>query len=240
MAERLIMINTLTDLLQEKNILLTDIQKNQFQRYFELLIEWNEKMNLTAITDPQEVALKHFYDSATLLMYTDLPKNSSVIDVGTGAGFPSVPIRIIRPDIRLTLLDSLNKRLGFLREVCTQLDIDAELIHRRAEDGGRDTALRDSFDFAVSRAVANMNTLCEYCMPYVKTGGSFIAMKGKNGRHEYENALTAVNLLGGKLKNISEFTLPNGDERVIIEIQKLRPTSKQYPRQGAKIKNSPL
>lgn len=234
------MIEKLSKLLEEKDIVLTDLQKQQFQTYFELLIEWNEKMNLTAITEKEEVALKHFYDSATLLMYTDVKQNSSMIDVGTGAGFPSVPIKILRPDIKLTLLDSLNKRLMFLNEVCLKLGIEANLIHRRAEEGGKDKKLRDRFDYSVSRAVANMNTLCEYCMPYVKAGGSFIAMKGKNGKEEYDGAISAVNALCGKLNKLTEFKLPNGDERVIIEIEKIAATPKQYPRTSSKIKNNSL
>ena len=209
------MINALSNALAKKNIVLNDIQKQQFQRYYELLIEWNNKMNLTAITEKNEVAIKHFYDSLTLLMNVDVIEGAKVIDVGTGAGFPGIPLKIVRPDIKLTLLDSLNKRLIFLNEVCSSLGIDAEIIHKRAEEGGRDKNLRDKFEIATSRAVANMNTLSEYCMPYVK-------------------------VLGGEKEKVAEFNLPTGDERTIIVINKKFPTPKQYPRQSGKIKSKPL
>jgi 16S rRNA (guanine527-N7)-methyltransferase len=234
------MINTLINDLEKDNINLNEKQKSQFSTYFNLLVEWNEKINLTAITEPKEVAIKHFYDSITFLLHTDLKQGAKVIDIGTGAGFPGIPLKIMRPDIRLTLLDSLNKRLIFLKEVCESINIDAELIHKRAEEAGRNKELRERFDVATSRAVANMNTLSEYCMPLVKVGGNFVAMKGKNGREELVKAENAVKLLSGKVRKIDEFTLPIGDERTIIVIDKVKPCSKQYPRQGGKIKNSPL
>ena len=234
------MINVLSNALAKKNIVLNDIQKQQFQRYYELLIEWNNKMNLTAITEENEVAIKHFYDSVTLLMFIDVPCGAKVIDVGTGAGFPGIPLKIVRPDIKLTLLDSLNKRLIFLNEVCNCLGIEAEIIHKRAEEGGRDKKLRDKFDIATSRAVANMNTLSEYCIPYVKVGGKFVAMKGKNGKAELEKGIGAVKILGGEKENVAEFSLPSGDERTIIVISKKSPTPKEFPRQSGKIKSKPL
>ncbi|MCI6652283.1 MAG: 16S rRNA (guanine(527)-N(7))-methyltransferase RsmG [Ruminococcus sp.] len=234
------MIDVLTNALATKDIVLSDTQKQQFQKYYELLIEWNNKMNLTAITEENEVAIKHFYDSITLLMFVDVPCGAKVIDVGTGAGFPGIPLKIVRPDIKLTLLDSLNKRLIFLNEVCNSLGIDAEIIHKRAEEGGRDKKLRDKFDIATSRAVANMNTLSEYCVPYVKVGGKFVAMKGKNGVAEFEKGIGAVKILGGEKENVAEFSLPSGDERTIIVINKKSPTPKEFPRQSGKIKNKPL
>lgn len=234
------MIDVLTNALAKTNITLSDIQKQQFQKYYELLIEWNNKMNLTAITEENEVAIKHFYDSLTLLMNVNVPKGAKVIDVGTGAGFPGIPLKIVRPDIKLTLLDSLNKRLIFLNEVCSSLGIDAEIIHKRAEEGGRDKNLRDKFDIATSRAVANMNTLSEYCMPYVKVGGKFVAMKGKNGTAELEKGIEALKILCGEKERVAEFSLPTGDERTIIVINKKFPTPKQYPRQSGKIKSKPL
>ena len=166
--------NLLQNYIKDYKITLTENQYEQFQKYFELLAEWNKKMNLTAITDESGVALKHFADSLSLLNFVDIPQNSSIADVGTGAGFPGVVLKIARPDIKLTLIDSLNKRLVFLGEVCAQLGIEAELIHSRAEDGARDEKLRESFDFAVSRAVARMNVLSEYCLPLAKKGGQFI------------------------------------------------------------------
>ncbi|MGN0476026.1 MAG: 16S rRNA (guanine(527)-N(7))-methyltransferase RsmG [Ruminococcus sp.] len=234
------MMDVLTNALATESIILSDIQKQQFQKYYELLIEWNKKMNLTAITEKNEVAIKHFYDSLTLLMNVNVPKGAKVIDVGTGAGFPGIPLKIVRPDIKLTLLDSLNKRLIFLNEVCSSLEIDAEIIHKRAEEGGRDKNLRDKFNIATSRAVANMNTLSEYCMPYVKVNGKFVAMKGKNGLEELEKGIDAVKILGGEKEKVAEFTLPTGDERTIIVINKKVPTPKKYPRQSGKIKSKPL
>lgn len=233
------------DLLQiyikDYKITLTENQYEQFQKYFELLAEWNEKMNLTAITDESGVALKHFADSLSLLNFVDIPQNSTLADVGTGAGFPGVVLKIARPDIKLTLIDSLNKRLVFLNEVCSQLGIDAELIHSRAEDGARDEKLRESFDFAVSRAVARMNVLSEYCLPYVKVGGAFCAMKGAQANEEFKESLNAINTLGGKLENKYFFELPeNGGERAIAVVRKVRNTPQKYPRQSGKIKAKAL
>ncbi len=234
------MIDYLISYLEKVNIKLNEVQKQQFITYFELLTLWNEKINLTAITEPQEVALKHFYDSITFLLNVDVEKGARVIDVGTGAGFPGIPLKIMRPDINLTLLDSLNKRINFLNTVCTRLDLQAQLINRRAEEGGRDKNLRERFDIATSRAVANMNVLCEYCMPYVKLRGKFVAMKGKTGREELNNARGAIKTLSGKVLTCREFNLPNGDERTIVVVEKNDKTPKQFPRQYAKIKSKPL
>lgn len=234
------MIETLINALAKENVTLNDTQISQFEKYYQLLIEWNEKMNLTAITEPTEVAIKHFYDSITFLFYTDIKECGKVIDVGTGAGFPGIPLKIMRPDIQLTLLDSLNKRLIFLKEVCDNIDIDAEIIHKRAEEGGRDKNLREKYDIATSRAVANMNTLSEYLMPFVKVKGKMVAMKGKNGAEELANAKGAIKTLNGEIVKCDEFLLPNGDERTIIVVNKKSHTPMQYPRQGGKIKNNPL
>ncbi len=234
------MIETLINALKNIDITLSHTQQEQFSEYFRLLIEWNEKMNLTAITEPKEVAVKHFYDSATFLKYVPVVEGTSIVDVGTGAGFPGIPLKILRPDIKLTLLDSLNKRLVFLNEVCKSLDLQADIVHKRAEDGGRDINLRESFDIACSRAVANMNTLCEYLMPFVKVNGTVAAMKGKQGLAELNNARRAVGILGGKVRECNEFTLPAGDERTIIVIDKIKPCPKTFPRNSAKIKSNPL
>lgn len=231
----------LQNYIKDYKITLTENQYEQFQKYFELLAEWNEKMNLTAITDESGVALKHFADSLSLLNFVDIPQKSTLADVGTGAGFPGVVLKIARPDIKLTLIDSLNKRLVFLGEVCAQLDIEAELIHSRAEDGARDEKLRESFDFAVSRAVARMNVLSEYCLPYVKVGGAFCAMKGAQANEEFKESLNAINTLGGKLENKYFFELPeNGGERAIAVVRKVRNTPQKYPRQSGKIKAKAL
>lgn len=231
----------LQNYIKDYKITLTENQYEQFQKYFELLAEWNEKMNLTAITDESGVALKHFADSLSLLNFVDILQNSTLADVGTGAGFPGVVLKIARPDIKLTLIDSLNKRLVFLGEVCAQLGIEAELIHSRAEDGARDEKLRESFDFAVSRAVARMNVLSEYCLPYVKVGGAFCAMKGAQANEEFKESLNAINTLGGKLENKYFFELPeNGGERAIAVVRKVRNTPQKYPRQSGKIKAKAL
>lgn len=233
--------NLLQNYIKDYKITLTENQYEQFQKYFELLAEWNEKMNLTAITDESGVALKHFADSLSLLNFFDIPQNSSLADVGTGAGFPGVVLKIARPDIKLTLIDSLNKRLVFLGEVCAQLGIEAELIHSRAENGARDEKLRESFDFAVSRAVARMNVLSEYCLPYVKVGGAFCAMKGAQANEEFKESLNAINTLGGKLENKYFFELPeNGGERAIAVVRKVKNTPQKYPRQSGKIKAKAL
>lgn len=233
--------NLLQNYIKDYKITLTENQYEQFQKYFELLVEWNKKMNLTAITDESGVALKHFADSLSLLNFVDIPQNSSLADVGTGAGFPGVVLKIARPDIKLTLIDSLNKRLVFLGEVCAQLGIEAELIHSRAEDGARDEKLRESFDFAVSRAVARMNVLSEYCLPYVKVGGAFCAMKGAQANEEFKESLNAINTLGGKLEKKYFFELPeNGGERAIAVVRKVKNTPQKYPRQSGKIKAKAL
>lgn len=231
----------LLNFIKDYKITLTENQYEQFQKYFELLVEWNEKMNLTAITDESGVALKHFADSLSLLNFVDIPQNSTLADVGTGAGFPGVVLKIARPDIKLTLIDSLNKRLVFLGEVCAQLGIEAKLIHSRAEDGARDEKLRESFDFAVSRAVARMNVLSEYCLPYVKVGGAFCAMKGAQANEEFKESLNAINTLGGKLEKKYFFELPeNGGERAIAVVRKVKNTPQKYPRQSGKIKAKAL
>ncbi len=222
-------------------IQLNDNQLSQLERYFELLVEWNEKINLTAITDESGVAVKHFADSLTFFNYIDVPQNASVIDVGTGAGFPGIVLKIARPDIKLTLLDSLNKRLKFLDVVLNELGLEAELIHSRAEDGGQDFELRESYDFAVSRAVAQLNVLSEYCLPYVRLSGSFVALKGPDADNEITNAKHALQCLGGKIKKSYKFSLPmDGGDRTIIEIEKNSPTPEKYPRNSGKIKSNPL
>ena len=233
---RQILLQTLAQFEME----LDDLAIDRLRTYYELLIEWNEKINLTALTAPEDVALKHFTDSLMLLRYIDIEKDARVIDVGTGAGFPGLVLKIARPDIQLTLLDSLQKRLNFLDAVCQALQInDVELIHSRAEDGAR-TELRDSFDIAVSRAVASMNTLCEYDMPYVKVGGRFIAMKGKDAEHELADAQNAIAELGGKLIAKHDFILGSAGERSIVEIGRHTHTPQKYPGNSEHIKINPV
>lgn len=208
--------------------------------YNDLLIEWNEKINLTALTAPEDVALKHFADSLMLLRYVDIKNGARVIDVGTGAGFPGLVLKIARPDIELVLLDSLQKRLTFLEEVCNALGFeDVLMVHSRAEDGARD-AFRNHFDIAVSRAVAPLNILCEYDIPYVREGGRFIAMKGKDSDEELKAAENAIGVLGGKFLQKHDFILGEAGERSIIEIEKIAPTPEQYPRRSKAIQNKPF
>lgn len=226
--------------LEEFHLELTSTAIDRLCVYYDLLIEWNGKMNLTALTEPRDVAVKHFVDSMLLLRYADIGDGASVIDVGTGAGFPGLVLKIARPDIRLTLLDSLQKRLIFLQEVCGRLGLEnVEIIHSRAEDGAR-TELRDSFDLAVARAVAPLNVLSEYCMPYVKVGGRFISMKGSSAAEELKEAQNAIAQLGGRVEAIKQYTLIDPDDRGIIMIEKISPTPEKYPRKSKQIKNKPL
>ncbi len=209
-----------------------------FDKYAAELVETNKVMNLTAITEPDEIVIKHFVDSLALLKYVDIPEGAKLIDVGTGAGFPGVPLLIAKNGIELTLLDSLSKRLGFLESVLDECSLSATLVHARAEDAGKDAELRETFDFAAARAVAPLNVLCEYCLPFVKVGGYFAALKG-NGE-ETETAKNAVSLLGGEIESVVSYKLPNNDPRSIVIIKKISQTSTQYPRKPKKIASSPL
>lgn len=205
--------------------------------YADFLVKYNENVNLTAITDVREIFVKHFLDSILLLKYVDIPSNSSIIDVGTGAGFPSVPMKIYRPDLKITLLDSLNKRINFLQQLCEMTQIDAEFIHGRAEDYGKESQYREKFDFSCARAVANLFVLSEYCIPFVKIGGYFLSMKGPNEIIDESNK--AVELLGGKIKSDIQYSLEN-DTRRIIAIEKISQTPTKYPRNSSQIKKKPL
>lgn len=215
-------------------------EAQSFQQYMELLLNWSEKMNLTAIKEPREIAEKHFLDSILILKYIDLSGGAKLIDVGTGAGFPGVPLKIMRPKLELTLLDGLNKRLIFLKDVLDRLQLPAELVHARAEEAGRQKPYRGKFDFATARAVAPLNLLCEYCLPFLKMGGTFIAMKGPDPREETDAAKNAIALLGCELTKVEEFELPGGDRRSLIFIRRTKPLPDLYPRHGAKIAKNPL
>ena len=233
--------NFVLSAVKDYKIELSEEQLDQLQKYFELLVSWNEKINLTAITEPNEVAVKHFADSLSVFNYVDFQKGASVIDVGTGAGFPGLVLKIARPDIKLTLLDSLNKRLKFLDEVLNTLGLEAELVHARAEEGGHNIDLRECYDFAVSRAVARLNVLCEYCLPYVRLSGKFIAFKGGEADEEIKSASNAIQALGGKKTDVYGFELPeNSGSRTLVVIEKVQPTPDKYPRQNGKIKAKPL
>ena len=222
------------------NISLTDKQASQFKEYYEMLIETNKVMNLTAVTEFEDVVRKHFIDSISVIRYIDLKQDAALIDIGTGAGFPGIPIKIMRSDIKLTLLDSLNKRLIFLNEVCKAIDLEADIIHARAEELSQNEKYREKFDYAVSRAVANLPSLCEYCIPYVKVGGTFISMKGSYGENELEIGKNAIRLLGGRSDKIHKFILPDESIRTIITVSKIASTPSKYPRRGTKISKNPL
>lgn len=219
---------------------ITDNQKSQLEKYAEMLIEWNQKINLTAIVEPKEIGVKHFLDSMLIFKNSEIPYGAKIIDVGTGAGFPGVVMKIVRPDIELTLLDGLNKRLVFLSELCEELGIDAETVHSRAEEAGKSSKYREKYDIATARAVAKLNVLSEYCLPFVKTGGSFIALKGPAAEEEITESESAVKLLGGgKIKVFSE-NLADCGKRIICEIKKISQTPTAYPRISAKISKKPL
>lgn len=231
----------LKDLCKNNGLVLDDTAIQRFSDYMALVIEWNEKINLTSITDEDEFIIKHFYDCLTILQKVDIPQGSSIIDVGTGAGFPGVPLKIARPDIELTLLDSLNKRLVFLNDcVLKTLGLSAEIVHGRAEECSKDESFREKFDFATSRAVANLAALSEYCLPFVKVGGVFISMKGPDTSDEISGAENAIKTLGGKLSKVEELVLPDESGRSIIVIDKIKKTPEKYPRRGVKINKNPL
>lgn len=217
-----------------------EIMVERFLKYIELLLEWNKKINLTAITDVKEIIVKHFMDSASLLKVIKLKKGASVIDVGTGAGFPGVPIKILRPDINLTLLDSLNKRLVFLDSLLNEINLDATLLHSRAEEAARKKEFREKFDLVTSRAVAKMNVLSEYCLAYAKVGGIFAPLKGPAIDDELNASINAVKILGGIIKEKKSFILSDGSKRSIVIVEKISKTPLLYPRSSSKISKKSL
>ena len=222
-------------------VTLDTAQLDAFDRYAALLVEWNAKMNLTAITEPQEIVIKHFVDSLSLLSLCPIPQGARLVDVGTGAGFPSVPLKIARPDLHLTLLDSLNKRITFLQELSQSLGQDNECIHARAEEVGRSPVYREKYDMAVSRAVARLYELSEYCLPYIQVGGIFIPYKSGEIDDEVEQSKKAVRILGGNIKDIMKFELPGTDiHRSFVLIHKEQHTQKKYPRKAGIPAKEPL
>lgn len=224
-------------LFEQSGLSLTKELYGKLDIYAEFLIEYNKNVNLTAITDPKEILLKHFIDSILLCKYADIPLNSTIVDVGTGAGFPSVPLKLYRSDLRITLLDSLNKRINFLKQLCGKLDIDAEFIHGRAENISKMPEYRERFDFSCARAVANMSLLSELCIPFIKVGGIFLAMKGPN--EDITLGYNAVKLLGGVVESNISYTL-NGEERRISVVKKISQTPTKYPRNSSQIKKKLL
>jgi 16S rRNA (guanine527-N7)-methyltransferase len=220
----------LRDLAKQINIELTDEQIDKFEKYQDLLLDWNEKINLTAITKEDDVIVKHFVDSLTILKY--FRNNDKIIDVGTGAGFPGIPLKIADETLKVTLLDSLNKRINYLNDVIEKLSLNnVETIHGRAEELSRNSKYREQYDVVTARAVANLKTLSEYCIPFVKMNGYFVCMKGSNIEEEMSTAREHIELLGGKIEKIEEIVLPNTDmKRNIIIIKKVKNTDKKYPR----------
>ena len=233
-------INTLLKGVVDLGIELNEEQRDQFSKYKDMLKEWNEKINLTAITDDIEIDVKHFLDSLTPLKY--FVGNKKVIDVGTGGGFPGLPLKILNNEHEVTLLDSLNKRIVFLKEVIESLQLSNIMaVHGRAEELGRMMEYREKYDICVSRAVASLNTLSEYCMPFVKVGGHFISMKGSNVEEELKESENAIKILGGKIVKKEIVVLPESDiEHSLIIIEKIKETSTKYPRAGGKPKKNPL
>lgn len=221
---------------QKCNIELSQDKAEKLLKLYQFLVEYNQNVNLTAITDFEEVVVKHFIDSVLPFSMIDIKENSSFIDVGTGAGFPSIPLMIVRPDLKGTLLEALNKRCVFLEKACELTCVDAKVVHGRAEDYTKEK--REAFDFATARAVAAMPVLCEYCIPYVKTGGRFIALKSVN--EDATQCEKAVNVLGGKIAEIKDYTITNGDSRRLFIIDKVSQTPTKYPRNPSMIKKKPL
>ena len=230
------MKQALRALLPKQQLSLTEDQLDTFERFGQLLLEKNQVMNLTAITEPEKVAELHFFDSLALLNAADF-KGKRVIDVGCGAGFPGVPLKIAEPSIELTLLDSLGKRTDWLRQILPELGLDASVVTARAEEFV--STCRERFDLAVSRAVARLNVLCELCLPYVKVGGCFLAMKGQLADVELEEAKKAISILGGTVERVYAYDVENAVHRAVV-IRKEKPTPAKYPRAFAKIKKAPL
>ncbi|MFB1051713.1 16S rRNA (guanine(527)-N(7))-methyltransferase RsmG [Paraliobacillus sp. JSM ZJ581] len=234
--------NTFVDQLKKQGIDLSDKQKKQFDIYFKTLIEWNQKINLTAITQEDEVYLKHFYDSITAAFYFDFTKELHLCDVGAGAGFPSIPLKICFPQLKVTIVDSLQKRITFLNKLAEELELDGmAFYHNRAEIFGKQEQFRHSFDVVMARAVARTSVLSELCFPLCKTGGYFIAMKGPSATSEISDAKAAIEILGGEVNKVNTFELPeNSGERNIIIFDKKRKTPKKFPRKPGVPNKTPI
>ena len=230
----------MTAVLQREGIFYDDTVLSRLEKYADMLCVWNEKINLTAITDPEGIVVKHFLDCALLLKQVNIPENAKVVDVGTGAGFPGVVLKIFRPDIELTLLDGLNKRLVFLNEVLNALDLSARTVHMRAEEAGKAAAHREKYDLVTARAVARLNTLYEYCLPLCKIGGVFCSMKGPSAAEELSEAKKAAGILGGGKAEIKTETLTGEETRSFVITKKISQTPPKYPRISAKISKQPL
>ncbi len=225
---------------EKLGISLTDEQLSLFEKLSELLVEQNKTMNLTAITDPDGIAVKHFADSISALSAYDFAEGAKVLDVGTGAGFPSIPLLITRPDLQMTMIDSTAKKLRYVASTVESLGLSAEVLHTRAEEAGQNKEYRESFDIVCSRAVAALNVLCEYCLPFVKVGGVFLAMKAAKVQEEIADAKNSIKTLGGKIIAEKSFSLSDGGERTIVVIKKISQVPSKYPRVSAQIAKKPL
>lgn len=221
-------------------VALDETALDRFDKYASLLCEWNKFMNLTAIKEPEEIVNKHFIDSLSLLSAVKIPENAKIIDVGTGAGFPGIPVLIARNDLKVTLLDSTNKRLEFIKAVLEETGLSAETVHMRAEDAGRDENYREKFDFATARAVSNLRELSEYCLPFVKKNGYFVPMKSAKTDEEIKEAEKAIKTLGGKTEKVISFEIDGAGTRTVILIKKISQTSSAYPRPSAKMAKFPI
>ncbi len=234
-------IEKIAPLCSEFGIILDETKIKKLNLYGNLLLEWNEKINLTAITAPEDVLYKHFYDCILFFKHNDVPQGASLIDVGTGAGFPGLVLKIVREDLKVTLLDSLNKRITFLKDVIEKCELkNIEAIHSRAEDGGKNPLYREKYDIACARAVANMPVLMEYCTPFVKVGGRFIAMKGPSAEDEVALCDNAIKVLKMEKPQIICEKLPNNDPRTFVIFKKISQTPPKYPRNSGNISKQPL
>ena len=234
----------LKDLLKEKaemfHVKLDETALERFDLYGKLLVEWNEKINLTAIIDPEGVTIKHFLDSITIFSYVDIPEGAKVIDVGTGAGFPGLAMLIARPDLQMTLMDSTKKRLTVIEDILEKIGLSADVVHSRAEEAGKKEEYREKYDFSTARAVTNLRDLAEYCLPFVKVGGSFVPMKSAKTQEEIAEGKKAIHVLGGQIAKVDTFDLLDCGERTIINVKKISSTPAKYPRPSAKIAKNPI
>ena len=240
MAESFIYKDLLKDKAEMFHVKLDEQALERFDTYGKLLVEWNEKINLTAITDPEGITIKHFLDSLTILGYVDIPEGAKVIDVGTGAGFPGLAMLIARPDLDMTLIDSTKKRLMVIENILETIDLKANVVHARAEEAGQNKNYREKYDFSTARAVTNLRDLAEYCLPFVKVGGSFIPMKSAKAQEEIAEGKKAIHLLGGQIIKQDTFELLDCGERTIINVKKISSTPAKYPRASAKIAKNPI
>ena len=225
---------------EKVGIELSELQKEQYRKYYDLVVEWNQKINLTAITEEDEFYTKHFFDSISLAFYKDYSNIESICDVGSGAGFPSIPLKILYPNLKVTIVDSLNKRIKFLNLVKDELGLtDCNFVHARAEEFGQNKEYRESFEIVTARAVARLNVLAELCLPLVKKDGYFLSLKAQKAEEETKEAINAIKLLGGKLEQDLEFDI-EGEERHILEIRKTKETPNKYPRKAGTPNKKPL